>query len=61
MDGWYEPVKLASPIIASTVDVGTPLVQFELVDHAVDVIPFQEVEVAVQNVIFKNKPEIKSK
>lgn len=41
--GWNEPVKLASPIIASTVAVGTPLVQFAAVLHAVLDVPFQDV------------------
>jgi len=39
--GWLTPVKLASPIIASTVDVGTPAVQFDAVPQAVLVVPFQ--------------------
>ena len=42
-DGWFAPVKFASPIITSTVEVGTPDVQFEAVPQEVLVIPFHEV------------------
>jgi hypothetical protein len=40
-DGWKVPVKLASPTIASTVAVGTPLVQLAAVAHAVLEVPRQ--------------------
>lgn len=36
-------MKFASPIIASTVEVGTPLVQLEAVLQFVLVVPFQDV------------------
>ena len=39
--GWLPPVKLASPIIASTVEVGTPLLQLDAVAQLVLVVPFQ--------------------
>jgi hypothetical protein len=39
--GWKNPVKLASPMMASTVAVGTPAVQLLAVLHAVLVVPFQ--------------------
>lgn len=35
------PVKLASPIMASTVEVGTPFVQFDALDQTVLVVPVQ--------------------
>src|SRR6266516_2050962 len=41
--GWYVPVKLASPMIASTEAVGTPAVQLAAVAQAVLFVPFQEV------------------
>ena len=41
--GWNAPVKLASPMMASTLAVGTPVVQLAAVPHAVLVVPFQEV------------------
>src|SRR5690242_17668437 len=41
MVGWLTPVKLASPIMASTVGVGTPAVQLAAVDQFVLVVPFQ--------------------
>ena len=41
--GWLLPVKLASPIIASMVAVGTPAVQLEAVLQFVLVAPVQEV------------------
>ena len=39
--GWLIPVKLASPMIASAEDVGTPAVQLLAVDQLVLVVPFQ--------------------
>ena len=36
-------MKFASPMIASTEEVGTPFVQFELLPQFVLVVPFQEV------------------
>ena len=41
--GWNTPVKLASPIMASTAEVGTPEVQFEAVVQLVLVTPLHEV------------------
>ena len=41
--GWNAPVKLASPMMASIVDVGTPAVQFEAVCQLVLVVPFHDV------------------
>jgi hypothetical protein len=41
--GWCVPVKLASPMIAGTVDVGTPFVQFPAVPQLVLAVPFHEV------------------
>ena len=38
------PVKLASPMTTSLVDVGTPLVQFADVVQLVLVVPFQDVD-----------------
>jgi hypothetical protein len=52
MVGWLGPVKLASPMMASTLDVGTPLDQLLAVFQAVLVTPFQlvwEYEVRQKN------------
>ena len=39
--GWKEPVKLASPIVASVAEVGTPEVQLEAFSQAVLTVPRQ--------------------
>jgi hypothetical protein len=39
--GWLTPVKLASPIMASTVAVGTPAVQLLALLQLVLTVPFQ--------------------
>lgn len=39
--GWLAPVKLASPIMTSIVDVGTPNVQLLGLLQAVLIVPFQ--------------------
>jgi hypothetical protein len=44
MVGWNKPVKFASPIITSFVELGTPFVQLPEVPHAVLVVPFQLVD-----------------
>ncbi len=43
IDGWFVPVKFASPMIASVVADGTPFVQLEATFHAVLVVPVQDV------------------
>lgn len=43
MDGWLVPVKLASPMITSSVAVGIPAVQLVVLAQAVLTVPFQEV------------------
>ena len=44
--GWFVPVKLASPMMASTVAVGTPAVQFVAVPQVVLLVPFHDEVVA---------------
>src|SRR2546425_1806492 len=41
--GWFAPVKLASPTMASTVAVGTPAVQLPGLLQSSLTVPFQEV------------------
>ena len=41
--GWFAPVKLASPMMASRLAVGTPAVQLAKVPQVVLDVPFHEV------------------
>ena len=43
IEGWFAPVKFASPMMASTVAVGTPAVQLAAWLQEVLVVPRQEV------------------
>ena len=44
--GWLGPVKLASPMMASTVAVGTPFVQLAALLQSLLTVPFQAVVAA---------------
>jgi hypothetical protein len=50
IDGWFAPVKFASPKMALVVAVGTPFVQLLAVLQAVLVVPFQLVVVCAERV-----------
>ena len=43
VDGWFGPVKFASPMMASRVEIGTPAVQFAAALQSVLAVPFHEV------------------